>query len=268
MARGRAAVNARAAPGASGVIALRGPIWWQGGMILRRLAALALLALAAAPARAETVRFDLIVAGITAGQLALSAEESGGAYAVRGSARATGPARALVRKTYDGTARGAVAGGTLRPARYDETETERGGTSTAALRFEGGRPVGIELTPPPEPRPWDLDPGAVRGASDPLTVLWAMARPVAAGAACGTRHDIFDGRRLSRLTLSAPEPAGDGALTCAARYERLAGYSPEELAERDGARFALRYAPRADGRVELVEMRAPTPLGDAVLRRR
>ncbi|KIT15603.1 DUF3108 domain-containing protein [Jannaschia aquimarina] len=224
----------------------------------------------AMPAWAETftARFDMSLRGITGGQIALSAEETGGRYAVRATAQATGVARALVKKTYEGTARGRIMGGALRADSYSEVEVERSGRKTASMTFEGGRPVDVSLTPAPSAEPWDVDPGSLRNVSDPLSALWAILRPMSPDAACGMRFDLFDGRRVSRLDLSNRRAGSDGTILCDAAYKRLAGYPPDEMAERDGTRFTLTYAPRGDGRMEVIELRAPTSLGDAVLRRR
>ena len=223
----------------------------------------------ALPAGAEpySARFDLSLRGVTGGQMAVSGDEGGGRYAVSAAARPTGIAGRIVRKGYEGRASGRIAGGALRPEAYIEVETEDGAATRTELRLRGGRVADVSVAPAPEPEPWDVDPAALRGVGDPLTALYSVIRPQPASGACGRAIDVFDGRRVARLTLGPPRTA-EGGFACAARYDRRAGYSAEELAERDGTRFEVIFATRPDGRVEVVEMRAPTSLGTAVLRRR
>jgi hypothetical protein len=235
--------------------------------MIRLLLLVFVLAARTATAESFEARFDLTLRGLVLGQVALAAEESGGRYAVTGAAGATGLARRIARYSYEGRARGRITGGRTSPDRYVEVEIGRGERSETVTEWAGGRIASSVTVPPPEPEPWDIDPRGLAGLTDPLSALYAMLRPMAPAAACGVTHDLFDGRRRSRLILSVPTMR-DGRLTCAARYERIAGYPAEELAERDGTIFDLFFERLPDGRVQVAEMRGATSLGTAVLRRR
>ncbi|WP_298436017.1 DUF3108 domain-containing protein [uncultured Jannaschia sp.] len=227
---------------------------------------LALLVLIASPARAETIRFDLVLRGVTGGQVALAADVAGGRYAVTGRAQGTGVVGTLVRYSYEGSATGELVAGAPRSERYVEVETGRRGRFETTTTFTGGRVVSAVVAPTPERDPWDIDPVGQRGI-DPLSALWDLTRTVPADGVCTRGWNLFDGQRLSRLKLSGWRVV-DGRSICDATYTRIAGYSPDELSRRDGTRFTITYAPVGDGMVRAIEMRADTRLGPAVMRLR
>ncbi|WP_179378879.1 DUF3108 domain-containing protein [Jannaschia marina] len=232
---------------------------------------LILTVLLAVPARAETTldaRFDVSFAGVTGGQIAIRAEESGGTYVVVAQGRPTGVMGSLLNYQYDGTARGVVSGGTHAATSYEEREIDEGELTGATMRFRGGQPTDVRFDPPREPEPWDIEPTAQSGVIDTLSALYLLVRPTEPTGACSQRRDLFDGRHVSRLTLGAPQAADDGTIRCAGEYQRLRGYSPEEMRKRPRVPMTVTYTPAGGGRVQVTEIRATSRLGDAVLRRR
>ncbi|SFJ31708.1 DUF3108 domain-containing protein [Jannaschia pohangensis] len=236
-------------------------------MSLRPFLALLLLS---CPAHAQTfeARYDMSLRGITAGQIALRAREGGGRYSVVAAAKATGAAGALVKYGYDGRAEGRVTRRGLESSVYGETEDDNGETTVTEIRFQDGRPQSVTVTPARDPEPHDIDPTAQRGVMDPLSSLYEMMRPVPRAAACDLDQNLFDGRHVSRLTLGPAQPQADGTIVCIGAYRRIAGYSAEELARRPSVDMTFVYGTLDGDRVQVTEIRAPTPLGDAVLRRR
>ncbi|MCK0167925.1 DUF3108 domain-containing protein [Jannaschia sp. S6380] len=234
------------------------------------IGSLALLLLTCLPAAAATTldaRFDLSLRGVTGGQIAIRAEETGGTYAVTARASATGLVGRLVRYGYEGQAEGRV-GRTHRPTRYSEVEMDDGERTVATTRFQGNRPIDVTFDPPRTARDHDIDPTAQSGVIDPLSALYLIMRPTLPTGACGQRHSLFDGRHVSRLSLGPARTDADGTIRCDGEYRRLRGYAPEKMAERPVVPLQFAYAPTGAGLVEIVEIRSPTRLGDAVLRRR
>ncbi len=230
----------------------------------------ALLLLAPLPAGAQTTldaRFDVSFRGVTGGQIAIGATESGGAYVVSAQGRPTGVIGALVEYQYDGTARGRLRGGRHVTERYEEREIDRGEETNATIVFRGGRPTGVTFDPPREPEPWDIEPAEQSGVTDTLTALYLMMRPTPPSGACGQRYDVFDGRSVARLTLGAAQVGSDGAIRCAGEYRRLRGYSPEDMARSESVPMTITYGPAPGSLVQVEEIRATSRLGDAVLRR-
>ncbi len=233
-------------------------------------AALAALMLLAAPAAAQGMdaQYELTFRGLTAGQIGMRATEAGGAYAVSSAVRSAGLGSLFGRYSYTGQAQGVVRGGTHVATRYEEREDDDGELTGSVTTFERGAPATVTFTPPREPRPYDVAPAEVGRAVDLLTGLYLLLRDVPPAGACAQSHTMFDGRHVTRVTLGAPSARADGTIACAAEYRRVAGYDPEEMARRPASPMAITYGPAGNGAVRVTEIRAPTPLGDAVLRRR
>jgi hypothetical protein len=102
---------------------------------------------------------------------------------------------------------------------------------------------------------------------DILTALYATLRDAEAGSECNRSFAMYDGRRASRLTLGAPA-AVEGGVTCPGEYRRVAGFPPEDMAEKTRFPFTLTYAPAPDGRMRVVEVSMDTLYGSAKLIRR
>ncbi|MEL6586468.1 MAG: hypothetical protein AAFY65_10260 [Pseudomonadota bacterium] len=215
--------------------------------------------------RAEEMRFDVVIAGVRAAQVGVNARDMGSTYALAARFQATGLVGALTDAAYSAQAEGRMARGAPRPARAvleDQSGDVRG---RRVVRWSGGVGRLAEATPPVPPEPWSVD-RSPSGAVDPLTAFWSLLRTRPADGLCNAQVTTFDGVRVGRLSLGAPQADGDG-FTCAGQFERLAGYAPEELAEQRLFPFRARFGPGGAG-FQVVEVRAPTQLGPARLRRR
>ena len=234
-----------------------------------RFALAALLLATALPAASQNydANFALSLRGITGGRIALAGRQQGDAYSVGADAKATGLVGTLLKYGYEGQARGRYVNGRPVSQSYSETEDDDRERTQAEVTFRGTRPASVTFTPPRDPRDHDIDPTAQTGVIDPLSALYDVMRPTEPARACNRRYDLFDGRHVSRLTLGQPQADADGSIRCAAEYRRIAGYSPERLAERPVVALEVRYEPAGAGLVEIAELRSPTRFGNAVLRR-
>jgi hypothetical protein len=211
-----------------------------------------LLFLPAAPAAAETLVFDVTLAGLRVATLRLETEEDGRRYAVLGRIATTGAAGALRPVRFDATAEGSLKGNLPRPSAYaGEVDTGRR-QSAARLVWTGGAPLAEDGASGP------------KGAVDPLSALFAGLRD--RGDPCDLALTVFDGEREARVEVA--EAAADTGVSCRGTYTRVAGYPPEDLARRRRFDFTARFEPLPDGRFRLVEMVTDTAFGQAVLRRR
>lgn len=233
-------------------------------------AALALTLVPALPqaAAAEPAVFDVTLKGLRAATLRLDGTEGDGRYAVTGRLESRGLA-AMVRKVrFDAQVQGTVAAdGRLRPASYAEQTDTGKRQSQAVIDYARGVPQVKVALPERKPRDWDVAPATQGGTVDPLTALYAVLRDVDAGQECNLGLRMFDGRRSSALTLAAPERDGD-RVTCAGEYRRVAGFSPDDMAEKTRFPFRLTYAPGPDGRMRVVEVAMDTLYGSARMERR
>ena len=215
----------------------------------------------------ERASFDVTLRGITAGRLAFAAAEEGNRYTVSGRLESTGIAAMLRKFLYTAQASGRVTQGRLTPARYSEDADTGKRQSRSIMEFRGGTPVKVVNDPARDPRPYDVDPATMRGVVDPVTALYATLRDVDAGRECASDQRMFDGRRATQITLSKPQKQGD-RVTCSGEYRRIAGFSPEDMAEKTRFPFTLTYAPTPEGRMRVIEVTTDTLYGKAVMKRR
>lgn len=227
---------------------------------------LAALALSALALRAEPVRdsaeFDLVMMGLTVGAVRFTGSQDGQSYAVTGKLETTGLVAFLKQVSYDAESAGTVAGRKFVPQRYREKADTGERQSEAVMEYIAGVPQVKAYNPPRPPRKTDVDPASQGGTLDPLSALYAALRDAAPGQECNLTVPMFDGRRASRLTLSAPQPADDGGVTCSGEYRRVAGFTRKDMKKKTVFPFTLRYAP-VDGRMRVVEVTMDTLYGQA-----
>ncbi len=235
-------------------------------------AALSLSALLAGAGSAETIKdqatFDLVMRGITAGTLTFSANQEGEGYAVVGRLASSGILAMIRKVSYDARAQGRIKGGRYIPSSYSEKADTGKRQSESVIAYQGGVPEVRVYNPPREPAPFDVDASTQGGSVDPLTALYATLRDAAPGQECNRTVQMFDGRRASQLALGKPQAQADGTVTCPGEYRRVAGFSPEDMAEKTRFPFTLTYAPAEAGVMRVTEVAMDSLYGKARLVRR
>lgn len=231
------------------------------------LRCLALACLLAVPATAEEGSFNVSLAGVRAGILAYSGEESGGRYTARGSARASGLAGVVLDVTLDTVSQGRVSGNSYRPQSYRQVGTDRGRSRDMRFRYRNGVPT-VTRTPPRTLPDYVADPADQRGTLDPVTTAYAMLRDRPRDLMCKLDIDLFDGRRRAEIKYVRLRQGPDGTLICEGEYRRLQGFTPEELAERPFWPFTVTYTPLGGDMFRVTEVRIPTTFGAMRMRRR
>ncbi|WP_238547934.1 DUF3108 domain-containing protein [Meridianimarinicoccus roseus] len=243
------------------------------GALTRAAAALALvlaatLAPAAGRASEESGAFDVSFGGIRAGVIAFRAQETAaGAYTAHGSARASGLLGALFDAEIDTVAQGTVSGNTYRPKVAREVTIDGKDDTERTYRYSGAGVPTITRTPPRGPSSHAAPPEAQAGTVDTTTAAWAILRDRPAALACQLDISIYDGRRRHRIELNRAEPA-QGGLTCSGRYTRVAGFSPDDMAERREWPLTMRYAAIPGGTLRVEQLSFPTSFGRARITRR
>lgn len=237
----------------------------------QRLVAALFMALTASQAHAEGApephAFDITLRGIRAADLSFTGSQDGGSYSVTGKLVSSGVMQVVRRVSYDARVTGRVRGDRYIPSAYAEATDTGKRQSESVIEYKGGVPQVISYSPAREPRRGDLDPATQGRTVDPLTALYAALRDVTAEEACTARLQIFDGRRRTEVVLSDPQPTGTG-LTCSGLYRRVAGFSPEDMAERTLFPFTLTYEPLPDDRLRVMQVETDTVFGRAVMSRR
>lgn len=209
---------------------------------------------------AERFDYDVTYGPLRVGRLTLQAVRGGDGYEAHVTIRSAGLAGMVRAVRFDAVAVG-VAGKSLRPESYVEQADTGRRVSQMRLDWQGGLAVvtayhadPAEVVPPAT---------APDGALDPASALLVV---LSGGTVCGQAFVVFDGQRLSGVALQPGREDGTG-LICAGRFTRLAGYRPEDMAERRQFALRLTYAPEGAG-MALVGAEVQTLYGKVRLKRR
>jgi len=214
----------------------------------------------ALPATADVARYDVTLQGVRVAEMTLTTTLTETTYDVRLMIRSEGLAGVVNRFRFESIAKGRI-GQTFAPDRYTETADTGRRLSQVEMTYIKGIPEILTYTSPRPDGAELLNPADQSGTLDPATALFAGLRDLAVGQTCTTAFTVFDGRRRAAVTLS-----GDGS-ACTGEYRRVAGYTPEEMAER--TRFALEILYAPDGEtLRVTEASVQTIYGKVRLKRR
>ncbi|MBL8550028.1 MAG: DUF3108 domain-containing protein [Hyphomonadaceae bacterium] len=248
------------------------------------LAALAALALCAAPAQAQqtaaaatppppartsvppavnlSMLFDVKFRGMTAGEFDLTFTVQDGRYQAAAARRTTGLARSILgnRQDYTYSSNGEVVNGALKPAAYQH----RGGRRDRTVRVAFGDaivttsdPPGMGMGNPPATE------AQKRGAIDQLTALASML--VASGSPCrGTIPVYMDGRSRfdfvmrpnGRVDYRGAAWRGQ-AVRCTVQFRPIAGFSDPQ----EAATLTFLFAPLPNGVFAPLQIEMPSDDG-------
>ena len=218
--------------------------------------------------RTDDAKFGVYVAGIRIGNFNLAARSDGRSYGTSAAAQETGLVSWLSDFKYSASARGWLREGGLVPVTFQESFIENGEPSSTAIKFNNGEPYEVAMTGELDGNESPLDPLRQGKVLDPLTAMYLMTRNVGPGEACSVSFFVFDGVRRSRISLGTPASLGDG-FECPSSYERVEGWTEEEMNEQRVFPFDLRYE-QLDGRsgwYRMIELSAPSSLGRFRIRR-
>lgn len=235
---------------------------------MTRRAAIAVTLLAASlsgPAAADPVErvltYGVSFRGLTVAEITGTARETDAAYAAAVQIRATGLAAAFGRVRFDMAVEGFRSGDSLMPYHYrDAVDTGQRAGAVELLWPDGSGPVLLSDAPPVEPGVTPVSATAASGAQDRLTLLWRLARPQPDAALCDWQAVMFDGARLSSLTVWPPASDGDRAV-CGGVYTRLAGFPETDLTQAARFPFEATYLRGEGGLWELTEASAASIYG-------
>lgn len=216
---------------------------------MKRILALLVAGMLATGANAqsgETITYDITIAGFRTAVLGVSAIEEENRYAVAGKIEITGIAALFRSIEINARSRGQRSGSEFVPTHFTEVNDNGRRVRTITMEFSRGVPQNVTFDPPRTPKPFDLDPSTQRNATDPMTAIWELLRPGPRAAACTLDVSVFDGRRRNQVRIDTVEDFGD-RVVCSGEFARVAGFSPESLAERSGFPFQLTYTELDNG---------------------
>ena len=226
----------------------------------RTLLAVAWMLIAPAVVGAEQL-WSVHALGVKVGELRLQVQEDAEGYRLRSRFETTGVAASLARIRFDIRAEGLREGEVYRPVTYrGDIDTGRRQSATT-LDFSG--PAPRETTGTHRPAV-PISDTALRGAIDPMTMMWRVLRD--RPEPCALDGTQFDGTRLVAIRLVRSEMDGD-RLVCHGEYHRLGGYTAEELAEITVTPMIVTFE-RNGGNWRAVQVWVRTRHGPATVRRR
>ncbi len=213
-----------------------------------------------------TARFDIRLGPLKVADLVVGAEVTDRAYALAARVTSAGLAGAFRDVRFDMNAEGRREAGALFPARYAEDIDTGRRLAVVELRYRNGLPDIAHILPDHAPTPWDISLPDQRGTVDPLSALLRVMYLDSRGP-CNWQINVFDGRRRSELMLGPTRPDGSGVI-CTGHYRRIAGFSPEDMAERITFPITAHYAPDDRGELRLTRVDADTLYGRVRIIRR
>lgn len=215
----------------------------------------------ATAADAAPAHYSLTLAGFPLGLLVVNQSIAGADYDATARFETAGIA-GLLDYSFDGEARGLIAGAALTPLHFTATSKSPRALRHTRIDWENGVPSLVAVDPP---RGEGVDPATTAGALDPVSALIQLFRSTSAAGACGTEFEVFDGSRSVRLTLGQPLRV-DGTITCDGDYLRLGG-EPLTPIDPPECPFRLVYREGQGGQANLETIRIPTRFGQAVIAR-
>lgn len=215
----------------------------------------------------DKATFDVVIRGFSAATLQFSAVEDGNRYAVSGLLKSAGLAALMRKISYTATAKGTTTGNRYTPSSYVEQSDTGKKQSTSKMTYARGVPSAVQYTPARDAREQAVDPATMGGTVDTLTALYAILRDVDAGQECKVSLNMYDGRYVSSIATAAPQRNGT-TVVCTGQYRRIAGFKPDDMAERSTFPFTLTYVSVAKGRMRVTEVALDTVYGNAAMKRR
>lgn len=200
--------------------------------------------------------------GFKVGELRVDMQRDQEQYAGTSAFKTTGVAGILKRIRFDIRATGRYDGQKWLPLTYSGSIDTGRRQSRTALDFSGPVPQKTEGEDAPAV---PIPPEALEGAIDPMTMTWLTIGGLR-DEPCTFAQTQFDGTRLTEIRFERQETNGD-SVTCHGVYDRLGGYTDEELEEIKTSPLSITYS-HTDQGWRATRLRVQTRHGKATLHRR
>lgn len=219
---------------------------------------------AASAAERHKLTYALSISGFTVGSVELNGVLTDKAYNVRGSMGGAGIGRAFVPARYSGSVSGFIRRGKMQPHEFSARFDRGRKYFTVDMSYKSGRPSQVNIFPIPAKRSYDLNFKRLRNVLDPLSVTFEMLRPTAKSNVCNRKQDVYEGRRLSRITLLKPTlNSKNGEISCAGTYTRVDGYPPDLMQKQTQFEFDITFDELENGLYQVKSFVTDTTFGKA-----
>jgi len=206
--------------------------------------------------------YSVSISGFPIGRVQYDATTGDGLYQVQGFLGSSGFFGFFIGTRYSGAVIGEARGADLRPEVFRGRFEARGKFAQVDMNYVKGIPDAVTHQPERSALATDIPLTRAADALDPISALYLLLRDVDASGVCKLDVPIFDGVRLSRVTLGQGK-AVDDIVRCEGVYARVGGFSDAQLEERTDYPFLLEYGQAADGKWRVTQFLATTDFGVA-----
>ena len=201
--------------------------------------------------------------GVKVGELRVSFSQNGTHYDGSGLFQTTGMVRLLARIKFDVTSQGRITTTGYQPSQYKGHIDTGKRVSKTELAFAGGT---VQKVSGSHPERVPIPAQALRGVIDPMTMMWQSLRDRQDTDLCTLDGTQYDGTRVAAIRMTTRQQ--DGAdVTCVGSYDRLAGYTAQELAEMSTSPASVTYQ-KSGNLWRAIKVKVTTRHGTATLHRR
>ncbi len=222
--------------------------------------------LVALPSFAQTVfdskYYNVSISGFPIGHVEYQSEAGDGIYQVQGFLGSSGFFGFFISTRYSGAVVGETSKSALRPKVFRGRFEARRKFAQVDIRYDKNRPVSVEHLPERTALDTDTPLTSIKGALDPISALYLLLRDVDQKDVCTFNNEVFDGVRLSQVTLGNPADV-DGTIRCNGVYARKDGFAADQLAEKAEYPFLLEYGQTQSGQWRVTRFLATTDFGVA-----
>ena len=193
-------------------------------------------------------QFNVSISGFPVGKVSYEGEADDSSYKIQGFMGSTGFFGLFIGTRYSGAAIGSFRGDLPAPEVFRGRFEQRRQFAQVDIRYNNGLPISVERIPPRPAQPFDATAADARNHVDPISALYHLLRERPQSELCTQSFGIFEGSRtgsiqLSRATVDSNGEPLVGRVICNGVYRRDAGFSPEQLAERNEFPFTITFIP-------------------------
>lgn len=228
---------------------------------------------ATTPALAESnermaLDYRFYLGGVLIGKASIAAALEDASYRLDTNVRSDG----VVGWFYDVTVSGFAEGfrdtkARVTPASFKFNSVAEGKKFDLDMSYANDAPDEIKAEPPFQPRHYEIDPRAQRGALDPMSAIVAALFPDRKASLCNRKFPIFDGRRRYDISLEgvkSEKQTDIGTLIeCKGRWKRVGGFKPKHMRKPDYI-FTVEFMKEKSGRTLPVRAWTDTDFGAAM----
>ena len=219
-------------------------------------------------ANAENFLFDVYLRGFRVGEVKFESRNEGNKYKIQGVMGSKGFFGSFLATRYSGAVIGNIVNGNFRPQIFRGRFDQRRQFAQVDIAYSGNGPKSVTRTPPRAPQPHDIDPRSLSNVLDPITATYYLLTDVSTSQLCRKNFRVYEGNRVSSIRLSNDPNDDPEVRSCVGNYTRIAGFTPEQMAERTVYPFRLLYRRLDNGRWRVTRFAMTTYWGTAQAVRR